>query len=279
MEAELLNRIPIRTLVLAAALTIAVSASAHDETKYPDLRGQWIDANTGRGDQWDPTKPAGIGQQPPLTPEYQAVWEENLALRASGWKDMSCLPPGMPQSMIAMAPIEFIVMPDTTYLMTALRSEFRRIFTDGRAWPQEIEPSFAGYSIGKWEQPDSAGRFRLLSVETRAFKGPRTFDTSGIPLHKDNETIIREKISIDQANPNLVVNEVTTSDHALIKPWTVTRNYRRVRDTEWPEYICVEENHHVLLGKDNYKISDDGYLMPTRKDQPPPDLRYFPKRK
>ncbi len=276
----MLDRGSIRTLVLSAALTIAVSgARAHDETKYPDLRGQWVNASPDPGDQWDPTKPPGIGQQPPLTPEYQAVWEEALALRASGWKDTSCLPPGTPRSMIAMEPIEFIVMPDTTYIMTAFMSEFRRIFTDGRAWPLEIEPSFAGYSIGKWEQPDGQGRFRLLSVETRGLKGPRTFDASGIPMHKDNKTVIWEKIRVDPTNPDLLVDNVTTSDHALVRPWTVTRNYRRVRDADWPEHICAEENHQVLLGKENYKIGEEGYLMPMRKDQPPPDFRYFPKRK
>ena len=269
-----------RVLLLSAALAIGVSgALAHDETQYPDLHGQWINADAESLDRWDPTKPAGTGQQPPLTPEYQAIWEEALALRASGWKDTSCLPPGTPRSMIAMEPIEFIVMPDTTYFFAAFRSEFRQIFTDGRAWPQQVEPSFAGYSIGKWEQPDSQGRFTLLSVETRGFKGPRTFDASGIPMHKDNETIIWEKIRVDQTNPNLLVNDVTTSDHALVRPWTVTRNYRRVHNADWPEHICAEDNHQVLLGKENYKIGENGYLMPTRKDQPPPDLRFFPKRK
>jgi hypothetical protein len=98
-------------------------------------------------------------------------------------------------------------------------------------------------------------------------------------MHKDNETIVREKISVDMTNPDLLADDVTTSDHALTRPWTVMRNYRRVRDADWPEYICAEDNHQVLLGKENYKISEEGYLMPTRQDQPSPDLRYFPKQK
>ena len=40
---------------------------------------------------------------------------------------------------------------------------------------------------------------------------------------------------------------------------------------------CSEDNHHVWVGKDDYFVSADGYLMPTKKDQPPPDLRYFKK--
>ena len=58
----------------------------------------------------------------------------------------------------------------------------------------------------------------LLEVETRDFKGPRTFDQSGIPLHKDNQTIIKERIYLDKTNPELLHNEVTTIDNALTRP-------------------------------------------------------------
>ena len=132
--------------------------------------------------------------------------------------------------MIVYEPMEIIVMPDTTYIMLAYMSEFRRIFTDGRKWPDEIEPSYAGYSIGKWEDTDGDGRNDTLVVETRGMKGSRTFDASGIPLHQDNETVVKERICLDKADPNLLHNEITTIDNALTRPWTVTRDYRRDRN-------------------------------------------------
>ena len=46
----------------------------------------------------------------------------------------------------------------------------------------------------------------------------------------------------------------------------------------WTEEYC-EDNHHVSIGKDDYMLSAEGYLMPLRKDQGPPDLRYFQKAK
>ncbi len=70
-------------------------------------------------------------------------------------------------------------------------------------------------------------------------------------------------------------DDITTIDHALTRPWTVTRSYQRVHDPVWTEQICGENNHHILIGKENYYISEDGYLLPVRKDQPPPDLKYF----
>ena len=44
------------------------------------------------------------------------------------------------------------------------------------------------------------GRYDTLEVETRNFKGPRTVEFSGIPLHDDNETVVKERISVDPAN-------------------------------------------------------------------------------
>jgi hypothetical protein len=66
-------------------------------------------------------------------------------------------------------------------------------------------------------------------------------------------------------------------DNALTRPWTVRKTYRRdhARFPVWRESICAENNQHVAVGKEDYFISADGLLMPTRKDQPPPDLRYF----
>jgi hypothetical protein len=43
----------------------------------------------------------------------------------------------------------------------------------------------------------------------------------------------------------------------------------------WGEYSCGENNEHVFIQNEAYFLSADGYLMPTRKDQPPPDTRYF----
>ncbi len=272
-------QVSIGVAALAAVLGMAMlGARAHDETKYPDLKGQWLGVAGGQGAQWDPTRPPGRGQNAPLTAEYQAAFEATLAARANQAPLESCLPPGMPQTMIGYEPIEIIIIPNTTYIMAAYKSEFRRIFTDGRKWPQDIEASYTGYSIGQWEDTDGDGRFDTLVVETRALKGPRTFDSSGLPMHKDNETVVKERIYLDKSNPDILHDEVTTIDHALTRPWTVTRSYRRERNAVWVEYVCSEENRLVMIGNETYVVGDDGYLKPTRKDQPPPDLRYFPKR-
>ena len=116
-------------------------------------------------------------------------------------------------------------------------------------------------------------------VETRNLKGPRSYDSTGLPLHRDNQAVIKEKIYLDKADPNTLYDEITVIDHALTRPWTITKKYLRNAETHplWRETVCAENNHHVVIGTENYFLSAEGYLMPAKKDQPPPDLRYFNK--
>src|SRR5262249_1098467 len=187
----------------------------------------------------------------------------------------TCLPVGMPRVLRGAGPLEFVVLPKITYLNYETNMP-RRIYTDGRSFPTDEEPSFMGYSIGRWLDEDGDGRYDTLAVETRNFKGPRALENTGLPLHKDNQTVVKERISLDKNNPNLLYNEVTTIDNALTRPWTVMKNYRRLATKVlWYENNCTESNVHVVIGKENYYTSADGYLMPARKNQAPPDLRYF----
>ena len=185
-----------------------------------------------------------------------------------------CLPGGMPR-MMALPAQEFVVTPETTYILTDGSDYYRRIFTDGREWPLEIEPTYRGYSIGRWIDEDGDGRYDVLEVETRNLKNPRTFDASGLPLHKDAETIVKERFYLDKANPDTLYDEITTYDNALTRPWSVKKTMHRERKPIWVETICSEDNLHVNIANEHYMLNDAGELMPSKKDQPPPDLKHF----
>src|SRR5215470_10808818 len=164
----------VRVLIGAVALALAFASddgAAFDATRYPDWKGQWLRVGGGQGAPWDPTKPWGPGQQAPLTPEYQAIFEANLKDQAAGGQGTDpsyrCIPVAMPRVMIAVQPMEIVITPDTTYMMLELFGTLRRVFTDGRSFPNEFEPSYAGYSIGRWEDTAGDGRFDMLVVETR----------------------------------------------------------------------------------------------------------------
>src|SRR5262245_65674913 len=87
-ENDMDHRAGMGMLTLAAMLLCMFNtgALAFDDSKYPDLSGEW----RGTGNRW-PTNP-------PLTPEYQAVWEVNKRDHSTGGSPtLTCLPPGMPR--------------------------------------------------------------------------------------------------------------------------------------------------------------------------------------
>jgi len=270
---------------LAAALTLtAGGVQASDDAKYPDWKGQWtrfiVRGLPGQGSH-DQTKPWGYGQQAPLTPAYQTVLDASLADQAKG--GLGNFPTtlgraaGMPYMMMAFGPMEWVITPDTTYILIGWHDHYRRIFTDGRDWPTPIEPTYSGYSIGRWIDEDGDGRYSVLEVETRGFKGPRAYDETGLPLHVDNQSIFKERIYLDKAHSNILHDEMTAIDHALTRPWTVDKKYVRNSNPrpDWLEFYTTENNPHIMIGKENYFLSADGLLMPAKKNQAPPDLRYF----
>ena len=270
--------------VVAVAL-MASGAQAADDAKYPNLKGQWTvivkPGVPGQRVKFDPDKPWGRGQEAPLTAEYQKVHEESMADQANGglgnYPTATCHPGGMPR-MMSVGEYEYIVTPETTYILIGGEDNYRRIFTDGRPWPSDIDPTYAGYSIGRWLDESGSGSFDVLEVETRGpFKGPRAYDGTGLPLHFDNQSVFKERFYLDKSDPNVLHDMITVMDHALTQPWTADKTYRRSANPrpKWREYYCINGMVNVVIGKENYFLSADGLLMPAKKNQAPPDLRYY----
>src|SRR5215471_11506221 len=160
-------------LALAAALmaTTGGGAGTADDAKYPNWKGQWGQILTpgvgGQNVRFDPTKAFGPAQQAPLTPEYQKVHAASMADQAKGglgnYPTARCLPGGMPRMMTAAS--EYVITPETTYiLMGGGEDHLRRVFTDGRVFPTDLEPTYPGYSIGRWIDEDGDGRYDVLEV-------------------------------------------------------------------------------------------------------------------
>src|SRR5438045_6373409 len=137
------------TLIASVGLAVG-NAAAFDDAQYPDLRGAWFRIGSG---SYDPMKPSGLGQQAPLTPAYQKILEQSLADQASGGQGENpgyrCASHGMPRVMIATVPIEFIVLPEITYVALERLSQLRRIYPDVRGWPARLPHSPLGTSIAR----------------------------------------------------------------------------------------------------------------------------------
>jgi hypothetical protein len=148
----------------------------YNPARYPDWSGPMRFTATG-GNRYDQTKRPGRAQQAPLTAEYQAIFDAGLKDQAAGGQGgnqtFSCTPGGMPREMAGNQGLEFVVTPRATHVIFA-QAMPRRIYTDGRDWPNDVEPTFDGYSIGKWIDEDGDGKYDVLEVETRNFMGPHS---------------------------------------------------------------------------------------------------------
>src|ERR1700676_1664787 len=102
----------------------------------PDIRTSRANGGAVRPGGGAPARPGGggapttsappaatppLGQGPPLTPEYQAIYEDNLADMEKGGQGIdptySCVSPGMPRVMIGYSALEFVVTPEITYVL------------------------------------------------------------------------------------------------------------------------------------------------------------------
>jgi hypothetical protein len=124
---------------------------------------------------------------------------------------------------------------------------------------------------------DGHGSYHTPEEESRAFKGPRAYDASGLPLARDNQSVIKERFHLDKADRNTIYDDITVYDHALTRPFSLTRKAVRNPNPRpiWRTETCPADNTWVRIGNAAYYMSADGNLMPTKKGQAPPDLKYF----
>src|SRR5260370_7842882 len=99
----------------------------------------------GGGGSFDRRKRRGRAKKPPLTPEYQAVWEANMAEERSGGQDYNtqvhCVPGGMPRMMIVYEPMAVIVTPEVTDIRITFNSDLPRIYPHRPYRPTTMPPT------------------------------------------------------------------------------------------------------------------------------------------
>ena len=106
---------------------------------------------------------------------------------------------------------------------------------------------------------------------------PHSYDTTGVPFHDDGLAIVKERIYLDKADKNTLYDEITVIDHALTRPWVKKQVAKRNPNPQpvWRSDVCAEGNSWIKLGSEDYMLTADGKLMPSKKGQKPPDLSYF----
>ncbi len=152
-----------------------------------------------------------------------------------------CLPVGLVRLYTTPLFRKIVQTPGLVVILNERNAAYRQIFTDGRPLPADPQPSWNGYSSGKWEGD-------ALVVETIGFRDGIWLDGNGSPLTEAGK--ITERIR--RVNYGRLEVEITVDDpKAYTKPWTVKLIQILTPDTDLLDYYCSENEKDVahLVGK------------------------------
>jgi hypothetical protein len=142
-----------------------------------------------------------------------------------------CLPPGVPRIDFAGGPFKILPGPHFTAFLheTLVGMLFRQVFTDGRPLPAVNEPTWLGYSVGRWDGD-------TFVVESSGFRDAGWLDTRKARPHSDALRVTERFRRRDVGHMDLTV---TINDpKAYLKPWTITAPLNLLPDTELIEAFC-----------------------------------------
>jgi len=217
----------------------------------PDLSGIW------QAERNRPCPPEGcadmeVGQQfldigwglkdgLPFQPWAAAVMNARKTQYGKDDFTTKCLPEGAARIHTSAFLKKFIQTPGLLVILHELNTSFRQIFTDGRPLPVDPQPSFGGYSVGQWEGD-------TLVVHTIGFRDGLWLDRNGSPL-TDAAKLTERFHRVNYGNMDV---DLTVDDpKAYTKPWTVRLRQNLVLNTDFLEYVCLENEKDIphMVGK------------------------------
>ena len=149
-----------------------------------------------------------------------------------------CMPPGVPRSNVLAAPFKIVSTLAVTVMLfeTTGAQTFRQVFSDGRPLPDDPQPTWLGYSVGRWDGES-------FVVETSGFKDGGWLDTEKGRPHSDALHVTERFRRTTFGRMEAVVT--ITDPKAYVRPWTVTLPFRLLPDTDILEMTC--ESHQRTM--------------------------------
>ena len=199
---------------------------------HPDLSGIWMPSTRTLQDLAAGVTPPDIPYQP-----WAAQVVRDRANGARGKEDPAayCVP-GMPKLIVLPYPYKIYQMTGVTVILYEGFTTFRQIFTDGRPLPKDPQPSWLGYSVGKWDGD-------TFVVDTIGVNEKTWMDNAGRPHSDALHTIERyHRTSVGTLDVTLTIDD----PKAYTRPWTVTTGSSRlIVGQDLLEYVCTENNRDV----------------------------------
>jgi len=206
--------------------------------RRPDISGLW--SSNGEPYYYDigfGLTPAGV----PLKSEPERILRARKENMGKDSPNARCLPYGVPAVEIVPTPFKIIQSRDSIAVLYEINMEYRQIFLDGRSLPKDSNPTWLGYSVGRWDRD-------TLIVETAGFKDDIWLDQAGTPA-TDALKVTEHFSRRDFGHIDL---EIGLEDpKTFTKPWSLTLHLRLQADTDLIESVCSENNKGLqhLIGK------------------------------
>jgi hypothetical protein len=212
----------------------------------PDFSGVW------ENDGFSTDTVEGLeGGGPPRTVFFDLAWGLKDGVPYQPWAaelaqkrkaefsrdnpDARCLPLGALQMLAHPLPKKIVHTPGLLVILHERNMEFRQIFSDGRPMPDDPQPSWSGYSSGRWEGD-------TLVVQTVGFRDGLWADFNGSPLTDRARLVERYR----RPSFGRMEIDVTVDDpKAYTRPWTVKLGQHIALDTDLLEYACLENEKDV----------------------------------
>jgi len=168
--------------------------------------------------------------------------EQMTKRRAHGGRDdphTYCMPPNFPRAWTLPQYIKVIQTPTEMVLLHEFNAAYREIFIDGRALPENPNPTWNGYSSAHWEGD-------TLVIETNGIRDDMWLDIQGSPVTESARVTERLK----RVNFGIMQVEIAVNDpKAYTRPWSVTVEMAVQADTTMLEEICLDDEQDVKLYK------------------------------
>jgi hypothetical protein len=205
----------------------------HKADGKPDFAGIWLVG----GPRYLQNLAADLKPEDvPMQPWALALTKERqTGVHASEESDANCLPQGVPKVNATPVPFKIVQDPDEVIILYEAFGLYRQVFMDGRALPKDPNPTWLGYSVGRWDGD-------ALVVETSGFNGKTWLDQAGHPATEALHVTERFR----RPDFGHLKIEVTIDDpKAYTKPWTVTETMQLLADTDLLEFVCNENNRDL----------------------------------
>jgi hypothetical protein len=213
---------------------------------HPDLSGVWLAANhlpcppllrDGNDCQektplsaWAYHIDAGMQGGLPYQPWAKALAAQRSADNSADDPHVKCLPSNPPRMYTLPHYQKIVQTPRFIVMLHEFNASYRQIFTDGRPLPVDPQPSWTGYSTGRWDGD-------TLTVRTNGLRDGLWLDMAGNPM-TDAATLTER---IRRPNFGTLQIEFTVDDpKAYTRPWTVLLEQTFVADEDLIEEVCLE---------------------------------------